>query len=115
MPRNKKTRFIRHRPPANLYKPSGVPGRELERCTLTLDGYEALRLADYEGLSQQEVAKRLGVSRPTVSRILAEARGAVARALVEGRALVIEGGPVDYRPPWRGRNGRRRRRGHGGK
>lgn len=113
MPRNKKTRFIRHRPPASLFKPAGVPARELERCTLELDEYEALRLADYEGLSQQEVAERLGVSRPTVSRILSQARATVARAMVEGRALVIEGGPVDYRPPFRGGGRRRRRRGRG--
>ena len=94
MPRTKKTRLIRHQPPVAVFKPAGVPARVLGRSVLSLDGYEALRLADYEGLDQEAVAARLGVSRPTVSRILAEARGAVARALVEGSALAIEGGAV---------------------
>ncbi len=115
MPRNKKTRSIRHRPPASVFKPAGVPARDLGRCVLPLDGYEALRLADYRGMSQAEVAERLGVSRPTVSRILAEARRIVAQAMVEGRALVIEGGPVSFTPPQGpGRHRRRRRRGRGG-
>ena len=111
MPRSKKTRVVRHRPPASLFKPAGVPARGLDRVVLRLDGYEAVRLADYQGLSQQETARRLGVSRPTVSRILEEARRTVARALVEGSALVIEGGPVSFGPPW----GRGRRRWRGGR
>ncbi|MFO8009168.1 MAG: DUF134 domain-containing protein [Candidatus Brocadiia bacterium] len=111
MPRSKKTRFIRHRPPVSMFKPAGVPARGLGRCVLPLDEYEALRLADYEGLSHEQVAERLGVSRPTVSRMLSRARSTVARALVEGRALAIEGGPVAFAPPFRG--GRRRRRGRG--
>lgn len=78
---------------------------------LPLDQYEAVRLADYEGLSQEAVAERLGVSRPTVSRILGAGRSAIARALVEGRALVIEGGPVSFAPPFRPGRRRRRRRG----
>lgn len=82
---------------------------------LPLDEYEGLRLADYEGLSQEQVAQRLGVSRPTVSRMLSRARATVARALVEGRALAIEGGPVAFAPPFpRGRRRGRGRRWRGG-
>ncbi|MFP4029701.1 MAG: DUF134 domain-containing protein [Candidatus Brocadiia bacterium] len=119
MPRNKKRRRVQKRPPASLFKPAGVPARNLERAVLSLDEYEALRLADYEGLKQEDVAERLGVSRPTVSRILAGARRTVATAFVEGRTLVIEGGSVQFgatpggRGKARGRSGRRRR-GRGG-
>ncbi|MFW6189452.1 MAG: DUF134 domain-containing protein [Planctomycetota bacterium] len=114
MPRNKKQRMIAHRPPVLLFKPAGVPARDLEREVLALDEYEALRLADNEGLSQEQVAERLGVSRPTVTRILRDARATVARVLVNGRALAIEGGPVAF-TPGRGRRRRARRgRGRGG-
>jgi predicted DNA-binding protein (UPF0251 family) len=115
MGRNKKKRWISSPPPASIFKPAGIPARELERVVLRLDEYEALRLADYEGLKQAEVASELNVSRPTVSRILESARRTVATAMVEGKTLVIEGGPVQQRPAGgRGRGGRRRRRGHGG-
>ncbi|MFP4176580.1 MAG: DUF134 domain-containing protein [Planctomycetota bacterium] len=107
MPRNKTQRWIDGRPPCGLFKPAGQPARQQKPVVLELDGYEALRLADYEGLQQSEVAERLGVSRPTVTRILREARGAVATALSEGRPLAIEGGSI------RMRGGQRRRHGHG--
>ena len=113
MPRPPKTRWIEGHPPVLMFKPAGVPARTLQRVTLRLDEYEALRLADYEGLEQDEVAERLGVSRPTVSRILERAHKAVADMLVEGRALVVEGGPVQLGVPdgrGRGRHGH----GHGG-
>ena len=117
MPRNKRLRWIQGSPPVSVFKPAGVPACALERVTLRLDEYEALRLADYEGLKQEEVAERLGVSRPTVSRILESARRAVSAAFVEGKALFIEGGPVRVGPPWGvGPQGRRcrHRRGRGG-
>jgi len=76
----------------------GVPLAGLARQPITLDGLEALRLADLEGLYHAEAARRMGVSRATFGRVLAEARRTVATALVEGQALVVEGGPVDRRP-----------------
>ena len=116
MPRNKKQRFIGHRPPLAVFKPAGLPARAMSWARLARDEYEAIRLADGQGLSQEEVAARLGVSRPTVSRILAGARRTVARALSEGQALAIEGGPVQFVPPppfW-GPGGQGRRRGQHG-
>ena len=115
MGRNKKKRWVSGPPPASMFKPAGIPARDLERVVLRLDEYEALRLADYEGLKQEEVAAKLNVSRPTVSRILESARRTVASAMAEAKTLVVEGGPVQQRPaPGRGRGGRRRRRGRGG-
>ena len=83
---------------------------------LTLDGLEALRLVDREGLYQEAAAEQMGVSRATLARVLARARRAVADALVQQRVLVIGGGVVR-----RGReksrpcpvHGGRRRRGRG--
>ena len=113
MPRSKKSRNVSAPPPCTIFKPAGVPAREAEWVKLRLDEYEAVRLADYEGLKQEEVAERLGVSRPTVSRILEEGRRRIARALVEAANLLIEGGPVNLVGPGYGR-GRRWRGGRGG-
>jgi predicted DNA-binding protein (UPF0251 family) len=81
-------------PASALFKPAGIPFSELSCVEMTLDEFEALRLADLEGLYQEEAAAKLGVSRPTVGRILESARRKVAEALVLGKALRIEGGPV---------------------
>ncbi|MDD5564235.1 MAG: DUF134 domain-containing protein [Thermoanaerobaculaceae bacterium] len=77
-----------------VFKPAGTPLRELGVVRLDLDGLEALRLADREGLYQEAAAERMGVSRATFGRILAVAHARVAEALLEGMALRIGGGPV---------------------
>ncbi len=77
-----------------MFKPAGIPARDLEAVVLALDELEALRLADLLGLYQDEAAGRMGVSRPTFGRIVESGRRKVADALVRGKALVIEGGPV---------------------
>lgn len=94
MPRPCCRRRIEGAPPAGVFKPAGIPGRFLEEVVLGLDGLEAIRLADLEGLYQEEAAARMGVSRATFGRIVADARRRVAEALVEGKLLRIEGGPV---------------------
>ena len=76
------------------FKPAGVPTRDLEQVVLTLDEFEALRLADLDGLYQEHAAAQMGISRPTFGRILDAARRKVAEVLVHGKALLIEGGPV---------------------
>jgi predicted DNA-binding protein (UPF0251 family)/predicted Fe-Mo cluster-binding NifX family protein len=82
-------------PGVRFFKPQGIPARELEEVYLTFEGYEALRLADLEGLLQDEAADRMQISRQTFGRILMEARRAVAEAIVRGLVLRIEGG--EYR------------------
>jgi predicted DNA-binding protein (UPF0251 family) len=107
-------RRVRCLPPATFYKPQGIPLNELRGVTLTLDGLEAIRLADAENMDQEQAAGMMGISRPTFSRLLAEARGIVARGLANGWAIRIEGGNYEYaqgeEPCHRGR-GRCRRAG----
>jgi predicted DNA-binding protein (UPF0251 family)/predicted Fe-Mo cluster-binding NifX family protein len=79
-------------PGVRLFKPQGIPARLLEEIYLSLEGYEALRLSDSEGLRQDEAADRMQVSRQTFGRILGEARRAVTEAIVKGLVLRIEGG-----------------------
>ena len=74
------------------YKPFGIPMRELESVDLLFEEYEALRLADYEDLTQEEAAKQMNISRPTFTRLYDKARKNIARAFVEGKAIIIRGG-----------------------
>ncbi len=92
MGRPRKCRFVEKLPPVEFYKPQGVPLGRLRGAILPVEGLEAMRLVDAEGLAQEEAAARMEVSTPTLSRILAEARRTVARALSQGLALRIEGG-----------------------
>jgi predicted DNA-binding protein (UPF0251 family) len=66
----------------------------LAEVVMTLDEFEALRLADLEKLYHERAAEQMRVSRPTFSRIIDSARAKIADALVHGKALRIEGGPV---------------------
>lgn len=63
---------------------------------LALEEYESIKLADYEGLSQEEASVKMGISRPTFTRIYEEARKKIAKSLVEGKSFVIEGGNVYF-------------------
>lgn len=94
MPRPFCCRRIAGRPGAPVFKPVGIPVAELEEVAMTLDEFEALRLADLDGLYQEDAASRMSVSRPTFSRIVEAAHRKVADALVHGKALRIQGGPV---------------------
>jgi len=95
MGRPRKCRWVEMEPGVTFFKPQGIPLRGLQQTVISVDELEAMRLADYLELTQEEVAKRMQVSRPTVTRMLARAHRAVADALVHGKAIRIEGG--DYR------------------
>ena len=92
MARPRKNRCIRRMPASTFYKPRGIALHHMKGVTLPLEGFEALRLVDAEGVSREEAARMMDVSTPTLCRILSEARSIVARALANGWALRIEGG-----------------------
>ena len=89
--RPKKTRWVKCNPSERLFKPQ-AKGNSPGAVILTLDEFEAVRLLDYEDLSQIDVAKQMHVHRSTVSRIISSARKKIAQALVEIKSLKIEGG-----------------------
>jgi predicted DNA-binding protein (UPF0251 family) len=74
------------------FKPFGVPMRELDSVIMSYEEYEALRLADYEDLNQEDAATRMNISRPTFTRLYEKTRKTIAKAFVEGKAIVIRGG-----------------------
>lgn len=92
MARPQKSRIVACDPGASYFKPRGVPLRDVEEVRLTIDQMEAIRLADLEGLSQEEAGRKMGVSRATFGRIVQRARRTVAEAIVHGKAILLEGG-----------------------
>ena len=94
MPRPVQPRTIEFVPRVTFFKPAGIPRIELEEIALTLDELEAVRLADLNGLYQEQAAPKMDISRSAFARILESARRKVADALVHGKCLRLEGGAV---------------------
>lgn len=82
------------------FKPFGIPMRNLESVGLFYEEFEALRLADYENLTQKDAAKKMNISRPTFTRLYEKARKKIAEAFVEGKAIIINGGNYNTDDFW---------------
>ena len=94
MPRPKECRKVGCMPDKNYFKPRGIPASLLDEVVLTLDEFEAIRLADFNGLYQEDGAKKMNISRQTFGRIIESAHRKIADVLINGKALKIEGGEV---------------------
>jgi len=92
MVRPQKNRLVHVDPKSDHFKPRGIPMIDLEEVQLTVDGLEALRLADFMGMSHEEAGAHMDVSRATFGRIVEQARRIVADALIHGKAISVEGG-----------------------
>jgi predicted DNA-binding protein (UPF0251 family) len=92
--RPKRLRRLAFAPPAHSFLPAAEEGHPIQKeiVILTMDEFEALRLADLECHSQEEAAKKMGISRATFGRIVESGRSKVANALVYGYQLEISGG-----------------------
>lgn len=90
--RPKKTRWIKCEPGERCFRPQCKPVNKLTGVTMSLDEFEAIRLSDFEGLTQEEIAKKMKVHRSTVARIIQSAHLKVADALVNVKAIKIKGG-----------------------
>jgi len=74
---------------SSLFKPNGIPASELIKVNIEMDEFEAVRLVDIEGLSQQDAALQMQVSRQTFANILKKARFKISSSLINGNALVL--------------------------
>ena len=97
MSRPEKERLVHNPPLFTDFKPVGVTGRMLDEVSLSLDEFEAFRLADNVGLPQVEAAEEMEISRPTFTRLIEKARRKIADFIVNGKVLTIEGGNIHFR------------------
>ena len=91
--RPKKVRYIQRMPRIVQFSPRGKPGRP-DEIELTLDQFEAIKLADFQGFRQDQGAVAMKISRASFGRILREARKKIAEALVMGKIVKIRMGDV---------------------
>ncbi len=96
MPRPVRCRRIERLPEYRSFSPDDVSAAESVR--MTVDEFEALRLLDDEGLTQEACALRMNIARTTVTAIYDSARRKVADALVHGKRLLITGGCCEFEP-----------------
>ncbi|MBN3034603.1 MAG: DUF134 domain-containing protein [Bacteroidales bacterium] len=97
MPRPQNERMVHEPPLFTEFKPVGFPGRMLGQISLTLDEYEAFRLADHLSMSHEEAAGEMEISRPTFTRLIETARKKISDLIVSGNMLLIEGGKIHFR------------------
>ena len=95
-----KKRWVRCRPGERYFQPkNGVKKETSTEVLLGMDEIEAIRLADLEGLSQDEAARRMKVHRSAISRILASAHRKLPDALVKIQPIKVEEGCCKFVKP----------------
>lgn len=90
MSRPFKCRRICEEPKYNTFAPLGI--ENAEKCMISVDEYEAIRLIDFEKKTHQQCAELMGVSRVTVTDMYEKARFKIADSIVNGKILCITGG-----------------------
>jgi uncharacterized protein len=97
MSRPCKLRRVNCNPLAMSFKPCGGRSTSGEKVSLTLDEFEAIRLADFEGLYQEQAAQKMKISRQTFGNIITSAHKKVADFLVNSKQLMVEGGAIEIK------------------
>jgi len=92
----RKKRDVLYPPGIQYFKPHGIPMNKLNTICVTVDEYEAIRLADYEKLKHEEAAIKMNISRPTFTRLLESAHNKIGDAIINGKAVSIEGGDFNF-------------------
>lgn len=99
MPRKKRDRRLLAPPSIKGLSVYGPKSRSAQ-VVLYFEEYEAIKLLDYENMTQEEAAVCMEVSRPTLTRIYESARNKVAQSMVEGKDLIIRGGNFQFDENW---------------
>lgn len=97
MARPKNNRIVYEPPFYTEFKPAGMSSKSLEEVVLSLDEFEAIRLADLIGMSHEEAANEMEISRSTFSRLIVKSRKKIAEYFFQGKLLTIDGGNIHFR------------------
>jgi predicted DNA-binding protein (UPF0251 family) len=97
MSRPQYNRIVNEPPLFSHFKPIGVREQDSKQIALTLDEFEAFRLADQLGYSHALAADEMEISRSTFSRLVEKARKKIADFIILGGVLNISGGSVHFR------------------
>jgi predicted DNA-binding protein (UPF0251 family) len=89
MARPVKKRKINCNPTSYYFKPRGISLLDLDEIELAQDELESIRLADLNGLFQEDAAAKMLVSRATFGRIIVRAHKKIADAIINGKAIRI--------------------------
>ncbi len=100
MPRPRLATVVQKPPRIKGFTPVGFYGDATKSIVMNIEEYEAIRLLDYEHLSQLKAAECMNVSRPTLTRIYERARLKIATALTEVLPVIIEGGTALFSEQW---------------
>lgn len=100
MPRQRRLRKVVAPPKFKGFKPYGTSNSSATAIELFYEEYEALKLADYDGMNHKEASELMGVSRATFARIYESARQKMAQALVEAKEIKTVYGNADMDESW---------------
>lgn len=97
MSRHKKDRIVSNPPLFKEFGPSVSSNNQMDVVHMSIDEYEAIRLADFLGLNHEEAAVEMEISRSTFSRLVEKARIKLSKMLILGSKLSIEGGSIHFK------------------
>jgi predicted DNA-binding protein (UPF0251 family) len=99
-PRPRHIRTVFDPPRFKGYKPFGYQAGKGEQVSLLVEEYTAIRLCDYELMTQSQAARVMNISRPTFTRLYESARRKIAQALAEIRPIGVEPGHAGFYHNW---------------
>lgn len=99
-PRPRNIRKVFDPPKSKGFKPFGYYARNNEPVFLLYEEYAAIKLCDYELMTQSQAAKAMNISRPTFTRLYESARRKIATGLVDVRSIEFEKGQAYFDNDW---------------
>jgi predicted DNA-binding protein (UPF0251 family) len=99
-PRPRNIRTVFDPPKFKGYKPFGYYSNKGQPIRLLFEEYTAIKLCDYELMTQSQAAKAMNISRPTFTRLYESARRKIAAAIAEARSIEMEKGQAFFDNDW---------------